>query len=274
MAENQDNDEYKFSDFDDMSSGSMHEEPSLKPDKSQSQLKEGERSDLIRRNVLIVIVVVILAFILYKFFGGYFFKKSVLSTAPVVATPKAQVVATPVFEPKPVEPPPKQITPVEPVVATTPPPVDNPMVQQKLDALESNQQSLRNDLGTMNNQLGGINTNINALNTKITELNQVITTLATTVEQQSARITVLLAPKIEPKKNLMIMRRNMIPPLVYYIQAVIPGRAWLIATNGSTLTVREGTQVKGYGVVRLIDATQGRVIMSSGRVIRFSQQDS
>ncbi|HAF87135.1 MAG TPA: type IV secretion protein IcmG, partial [Legionellales bacterium] len=60
----------------------------------------------------------------------------------------------------------------------------------------------------------------------------------------------------------------------YYIKAVIPGRAWLIAANGSTLTVSEGTNIKGYGMVKLIDSTQGRILTSSGRVIRFSQQDS
>ncbi len=240
----------------------MDEEP-VKP--GNSELKERERSDKIRRNALIVIVIVIVIFLLYKFIGGFFAKKSDIQTPPAVVTP---VVVS-----KPVVAIPKQTVVVEPLV-TTAPPAENPMVQQKLDTLESSQQSLRNDLGTMNNQLDGINTSITALNTKMVELNQVITNLAAIVEQQSARITVLLAPKIKPRKSHRIYKRDMESTLVYYIQAVIPGRAWLIATNGSTLTVREGTQVKGYGVVRLIDAIQGRVIMSSGRVFRFSQQDS
>jgi intracellular multiplication protein IcmG len=270
MADKQDNDEYKFSDLDEMHSESMEEEPSFKPEKSEEELKSRERSDLIRRNVLIVIVVVIVAFLLYKFIGSYFIKKTTTTTPPIPQ------VTTPVAAPKPVEPPPKPAAAVEPVVtppAPTPAP-ENPAVQQKLEALESNQESLRADLNKVNTQLDGINNSINALNTKMAELNQTITTLATTVEQQSTRITALLAPKLKPKKNRVITIQTKEEPLVYYIQAVIPGRAWLIASNGSTLTVREGTKVQGFGVVRLIDAIQGRVLMSTGRVIRFSQQDS
>ena len=60
----------------------------------------------------------------------------------------------------------------------------------------------------------------------------------------------------------------------YYIQAVIPGRAWLVSSQGLTITVREGTSVPGYGIVKLIDPNQGRILTSSGRTITFSQQDS
>ncbi|MBA3536672.1 MAG: type IV secretion protein IcmG, partial [Tatlockia sp.] len=85
---------------------------------------------------------------------------------------------------------------------------------------------------------------------------------------------VLLTEKAKPKP----VRRRLIvksaPRLMYFIQAIIPGRAWLIATNGSTITVREGTRIAGWGVVKLIDPIQGRVLTSSGRIIRFSQRDS
>jgi len=64
------------------------------------------------------------------------------------------------------------------------------------------------------------------------------------------------------------------PPAQYFLQAIIPGRAWLISTNGDTVTVREGTRISSYGVVRFIDAKRGRVLTSSGQVIRFSQEDS
>ena len=58
------------------------------------------------------------------------------------------------------------------------------------------------------------------------------------------------------------------------MQAVIPGRAWLIANNGSTITVREGTPIPGYGIAKIIDPIKGRVMTSSGKEIRFSQDDS
>jgi intracellular multiplication protein IcmG len=109
---------------------------------------------------------------------------------------------------------------------------------------------------------------------KMAELNQVITQLNAKLETQSQvieRLTVRTAPK-PPKPRVLNGFLNQ--RLKYYVQAVIPGRAWLIATNGATLTVREGTLISGYGVVKLIDPTQGRVLTSSGRIIRFSQSDS
>ena len=97
------------------------------------------------------------------------------------------------------------------------------------------------------------------------------------LDQQTQVIEGLLrhqAQKRAPPKAMAKARGPVAKPMNYYVQAVIPGRAWLIATNGSTLTVRQGSSVRGYGVVQSIDAVQGRVNTSSGRVIRFSQDDS
>ena len=80
--------------------------------------------------------------------------------------------------------------------------------------------------------------------------------------------------RTQPKRVVHHINKPSAPPIHYYIQAVIPGRAWIIATNGSTLTVREGTNIAGYGIVRLIDPLDGRIVTSSGQIIRFSQEDS
>ena len=107
----------------------------------------------------------------------------------------------------------------------------------------------------------------------MTELNGVIANLSAKVDQQSREIEGLTIRRQEANKVYHRGAQATHFPK-YHIQAVIPGRAWLIATNGATLTVREGTAVAGYGMVRLIDPSQGRVTTSSGQVIRFSQEDS
>ncbi len=207
--------------------------------------------------------------LIYELWGAFFSKKTTdteATTVPPITT------ATP--QPTPTQPP--VTVPVQPVAPPPTTPVqsglDNAQITQKLSALEVSQQNLRSEVNALNDQLSGISSNVNELTTKITDLNQMLTTLAAKVDQQSSQIAILTA-RTAPKPPPRVVHRG--PPRpVYYIQAVIPGRAWLIATNGSTLTVREGTQIAGYGVVKLIDARQGRVITSSGQVIRFSQQDS
>lgn len=52
------------------------------------------------------------------------------------------------------------------------------------------------------------------------------------------------------------------------IHAIIPGRVWLRASDGSTLTVTMGDVIPGYGKVMVIDAPSSTVVTSSGVVIR------
>jgi intracellular multiplication protein IcmG len=53
----------------------------------------------------------------------------------------------------------------------------------------------------------------------------------------------------------------------YSVQAIIPGRAWLKAENGETLTVTEGDVVKGLGRVTKIDPYDGLVVINTGNKI-------
>lgn len=154
-----------------------------------------------------------------------------------------------------------------------PPPSVDTNVAQKLSALEFSQQSMRADVSSVSDKLGGISNNLNAIVAKMSELNGIIANLNTKVDEQSREIEQLTIRREEAKKASHFVPKAIHYPK-YHIQAVIPGRAWLIATNGATLTVREGTVVAGYGMVRLIDPNQGRVMTSSGQVIRFSQEDS
>jgi intracellular multiplication protein IcmG len=266
MADDKDeySDEYQFADLDVMSPDSETDESSSEAVNSEKKQFGGGRKD-VRRNALIVIGIVIAVMFIYEFWG-LLFSKSTTADKTMVPPPVATAIPKPT--PKPV------ITSVQPAPSTTPaqPSPDNSQITQRLSALELSQQSLRSEADVLNNQLSGIGTNVDELTAKIADLSQMLTVLAAKVDQQSNQI-VTLTTRIAPKSVPRIVHRGP-PKSVYYIQAIIPGRAWLIAVNGSTLTVREGTQIAGYGVVKLIDARQGRVMTSSGQVIRFSQQDS
>lgn len=285
MVDKKDNedDEYNFADLDDISSDMHDEESSYKPEETSSEsVGELDQGNDKRLYVLIAVASLIGIFLLYRFLGSYFSGPAVPSKAQVKAPTPIQApikttepeVKTSSIEPPPTSSAPKESAPVAPVVVSATPSPEIPQIKQKLDDMELTQQNLKTDVTTIKAQLEGLNTSISALTTKMADLSQAIATLSTAVEQQSVRTTACAPPKVAHKKTRKMPVRFVVPPLAYNIQAVIPGRAWLIASNGSTLTVREGSEISGYGIVRLIDAVQGRVTMSSGRVIRFSQQDS
>lgn len=276
MAENEYNDEYQFDELDGMESESLDEEAGSDLDKEGPAVKKGGGGPTkVRRNALIVVAVVVLLMLTYKFFSSFFSTKKP-STQAIPSVPVA-TKSPPPAETTTVVPVPQQLAATQPpeqptAPVTEQPRADNTQVEQKLSSLETSQEDVRSEVSSVSTKLNDINTNVSQLTEKITNLNQMITALTSKLEQQSIEIAVL-TERTKPK----LIRRPIVlraPSLLYYIQAIIPGRAWLIATNGSTITVREGTQIAGYGVVKLIDPNQGRVVTTSGRVIRFSQEDS
>lgn len=266
MAEHdQDNDEYKFAELDSLDNDPMNDSAAGHNNNISSGQSQLSGKKDIKRNALIALGLVIFAMVMYKFIGYMFFSDSTeavstKASVPTVAQVTSQPVPTTVITPVPVQ----QIQQAAPQV--------DPEMANKVSAIEMSQQTLRSELSAVSDQVTVINNNINNLNTQIANLNQVISTLSNQMAKQSEVISVLIA-RTQPKKVKTAVRY--VPQrVVYNIQAVIPGRAWLIGSNGSTITVREGTKVAGYGVIKLIDSIQGRVLTSSGQVIRFSQNDS
>jgi len=264
MADNdQFNDEYQLADMDGVSLEPNPSETTSDESVGSSEKKRVQRQVNVKRNAIIALAVFMFAIVAYKFVSSRSTEKKQTDVAIVVPiTPVPAVIMQPHIEP--------QTTVVEQATLTG----DN-KISQKLSSLELSQQSMRDDVVSVNSQLGGINNNVREIMTKMAEVSRVITNLSAVTEAQSHEIERLIVLKAKPPKKRP-------PPILsageasqkYYIQAVIPGRAWLMATNGTTLTVREGTSVAGYGIVKLIDPIQGRVMTSSGQMIRFSQEDS
>ncbi len=209
----------------------------------------------VRRNAIIAIGLVLFLFLLYELFSS--------KSKPKIVHPSLPAAEVPLQ--------PTTTAAETPVNAPTVQPAD-PDLKEKVAAIETNQQSVSSQVTSVSQQLGTVNTTVNNLNDEVNKLNQTLSNLANQVEKQSQEIKIILL-RSRPKP----MRVNMIPEserIVYFIKAIIPGRAWLIGSNGSTLSIREGIRLNGYGVVKLIDSIQGRVITSSGKIIRFSQDDS
>lgn len=241
------------------------EENSWNPDHKIEPEQPAKKNIL--RNALIAILIAVLLMAGYAFLSPLLTKKQ-----EVVTTKKTTEITTE----KPIVPQ-SRIEP-EPVMPTPSPQPASSQVNDKLNALEQGQQSLRMEMNTLTGQFSGVQNNIGNLSAQISRQNEVLTQLSRTVTEQAQIIAALNDRLQEAKKPTPVVRapKSYVKKITihYFLKAIVPGRAWLVASNGSTLTVREGSHVPGYGVVKLIDAQQGRVVMRSGRVIRFSPEDS
>jgi intracellular multiplication protein IcmG len=272
MADNdQNSDEYKFVELDGLDNDMM-EGMESESGKAASSFPGGgfdARKD-IKRNALIAIVVVVLIMLMYKITGYLFFthkeNTTTLNNNPsmtqVAIPPEPRVVTQSLSQP---------IQPVPQILAVNT--ESNADLVKRVAAIELSQQRVRSEVETVSQQVNTVNNNINNLNNQLANINQVINNLSNQMAKQSEEMAMLMA-RTQPKPVVKHMIRVPREQLIYNVQAVIPGRAWLIGQNGSTLTVREGTKIAGYGIVKLIDPLQGRVVTSSGQVIRFSQEDS
>lgn len=268
VDENQIHDEYQLADLDGLDTAadaSETEEPVQFKEK-----KTFNYSDNTRRNAMIVLAVCIFAIIVYKFVSSHSAQKKHASVA-AQTVPKVPAAVIPPPAPTAFNAQPAPMPAPAETVRTMVAEADAKIVQ-KLNTLELNQRSMRDDVTSVSNQMGTINNNFQEVMGKMAEISKAVTNLSAITEAQSREIERLVAQKA--KKAKPIVAQSTSAPIKYYLQAVIPGRAWLMSTSGNSVTVRVGTVVQGYGIVKLIDAIQGRVMTSSGQIIKFSQADS
>ena len=259
-------DEYQFTDVDAIGPGGFDEseDEAVQAESAVEARKQPLAAINIRRNALIALAMIVLALVVYKFLGSYFAteKPGIDSSATKTKMPEQT--------PKPVQKPlpqPQQLQP-RPEPATV-----SPKLDAKLGSLESSQENIQSQVGSISNQLGGMNSNMSALSSQIENLSRAVSSLNEKLDTQARDIDQLAAQiKRTKKPPKQVVKPQQ--PKKYYLKALIPGRAWLIAPNGSTLTVSIGSHIPGYGKVKLIDPHQGSVVTSSGHTIRFSQADS
>lgn len=264
MVDEDNKDEYQLADPDIL--GMELDEPPEENKTDSAVLSEGTPVDMKRmiRHGLIVVGVLFLLMFFYKIIGSYISNKKATSAQLTLLPAKTEVNS-------------KKLEQASLPLLDAGTEV-KPAKTNQLTTLEQQQQTLGAEVVSMTTQLGTVSTALTDVTTKIAELNQMVVALNEKIDAQSRELIRLESLRLSPPipKTRPVVRRPIQrePVVTYYLQAIIPGRAWLIATNGATLTVRQGTKVNGYGAVRLIDPKQGRVIMSSGRTIQFSQADS
>lgn len=147
----------------------------------------------------------------------------------------------------------------------------------QLNEVLSNQNNLKNTISQLNDQVVQLNSQLAAVSNNYQSLQQDFLTLQNklnvtvqaveelVVSQKSRPVIVAHKPRTYPKATPIHYP-------TYFVQAIIPGRAWLINSNGETLTVLVGSKVPGYGSVTKIRPQEGRVLTSSGKILKFNQE--
>ena len=149
-------------------------------------------------------------------------------------------------------------------------------INGRLSQIINDEQKTQADIQAANTNILNVQTNINQIIQKIAEMEKSITAMTQTIDakiKQMRAVETKHSERKRKKNHHKIYTSANIGGI--YIQAIIPGRAWLIDKNGAdTITVREGTKIPGHGVVKVIDPNQGQVVLSTGEIIKFGQWDN
>ena len=216
----------------------------------------------IKRNALIAVLVLIFSISIYQYITHRHKSMQENVIQPAVKTIPNQPIETPI--------PPSTVMMSE--VAGD----KQQQIDQTLSSVQDTQHNIQSDLSGINEHVTRLDERLSTIMTNMESMSQRVDQLSTTLDAEAQRIEHELAAHARTvRKNSVIKKHKIQPKIVkYYVEAVIPGRAWLIGSNSTTITVSVGTPIPGYGHVRIIDAAQGRVLTSSGKIMRFSQDDS
>ncbi|CAM4428243.1 MAG: hypothetical protein LEGION0398_MBIBDBAK_00468 [Legionellaceae bacterium] len=136
-------------------------------------------------------------------------------------------------------------------------------IVSKLAIIENKQLEQQNKLVEQGQALANLEVSIANLQSKIDLLN--------TKMQEFKNEPLHLAKKKRVKPSHVVAKKEKRP--VYYVQALVPERAWLKQADGTTITVTRGDTIPGYGQVSLIDLSQGIVITTKGDSISFHPKE-
>lgn len=132
----------------------------------------------------------------------------------------------------------------------------------KIEAFENKSNALDQTLNQQQQTINQLQTNMEALQESVNTVNNSVGTLSQKMDALDSKLT---KPVVRP----LAKSAPVAPPINYIIRAMVPGRAWLQGSNGSSLSVAVGNEVPGHGTVTDIELNSGQVMMSDGSVFSY-----
>lgn len=204
--------------------------------------------------VIGVLVVIYFAYQLIELFSGSpeQAKKQLVSTSPT-SVPNTSVVPLPTQQSA-------QIVPQQ----------QTPNLNAAVTNVQQSQQADTARLAALEQQSGNFSRAITALQQQaVNNANQI---QAIQIQLNNIDRSLLMLAQELKKPNTAAKKpaakaKAAVP--AYYVKAIIPGRAWLTSSNGTTITVSPGDTIPSFGRVTDIDPDSGTVGTTSGKTIHF-----
>ncbi len=156
--------------------------------------------------------------------------------------------------------------------STTQPTVQsmNTVSPSQLDALRSQQITDESTLSQLQSQMQQLQASIASLSENQDKMVEIVQDLSNQLKNLSTKKTAILVKPMKLKKHTPYVK-----PVYYHTKAIIPGRAWVVGSDGSSQTVSTGDFLTPrYGKILSMDTATGRINTSSGLVIRYGSDDS
>lgn len=128
--------------------------------------------------------------------------------------------------------------------------------QAALDKLQSQQSASQTQVMNLKSEIDGLNQQIQTLTSNLSETQGRLSAIQEKAQKEAAYRA------NAAKRQAATIRKDK----KYFVEAVIPGRAWLKAEDGSTVTVSVGDNLPGYGKVLSINPYDGIVTTQEGAI--------
>jgi intracellular multiplication protein IcmG len=228
-----------------------------------SSAKKNILENIKRKNIFLAIGVLAVAFTIYKLFDILLTTNGAPPRGAVTATTFPATAPTPAITP---------VLSASPVVQQAGQGVgEAKALNNNLSDINKRQAEYKAGLDKLTDKVNEMQNALAMLGPQLSSLNSSVQSLATQFAAQQAQLATekqALQQKVAKKKI------RAIPKPVYFVRAMVPGRAWLATKDGGTITMSVGNTLPGYGTVESIDPVQGIITTDSGAIIGFSPADS
>lgn len=154
----------------------------------------------------------------------------------------------------------------KPVVAAVVEPNHSALIDT-VRKLETASQEQRETVAGLQGRFDQVSNQMDALSQEQAQLNQTLNNLTQSLKTLTQTVGGLAA------KQAGTGAKKTTKPVVFYLKAIVPGRAWILSDDGLSESVGVGTTVPQYGTVEKIDADRGMVLTSSGKIIEYGPND-
>jgi methyl-accepting chemotaxis protein len=221
-----------------------------------------------RKNIIVGVGLFLVVFIVYKVISSFFESNDVKQQIPEIPA-QSSVVSTALNNTPPVEQVNQSVSSTASLHDSVNLYNQNRQETQQLTQLEATTQNISAEVDSLQNTTQNLQSSIDNINGQLSQLNTALTALTNQMQTQENR-WVQSQKKAKPKP---VYHKPVIKREGYQTMAVIPGRAWLKSSQGATITVGVGTAIPGYGQVTAINTQSGRVVTSSGIIIKYAPND-